>query len=145
MTHLPHPDHQPEFYDGVPLKRLIAWLVDTAVIAALSLIGLIFTAFTAIFFFALFYLIVGFVYRTATIAAGSATWGMRLAGIELRDAGGRPLDGGLALAHTLGYSVSIAFPVLQAISVLMMLLGARGQGLTDAVLGTVMLNRAARG
>ncbi len=66
---------------------------------------------------------------------------MRFVGIELRDAQGAPLDGGLAFLHTLGYSVSMAIPVLQVISVLMMMLGARGQGLTDALLGTVALNR----
>ncbi|MEC8575989.1 MAG: RDD family protein, partial [Pseudomonadota bacterium] len=37
--------------------------------------------------------------------------------------------------------ISVAIPVLQVISVLMMLTSSRGQGLTDALLGTVMLNR----
>ncbi|MEC8015082.1 MAG: RDD family protein, partial [Pseudomonadota bacterium] len=54
---------------------------------------------------------------------------------------GRRLDGSLALLHTAGYSISVAIPVLQVISVLMMLTSSRGQGLTDALLGTVMLNR----
>ena len=69
--------------------------------------------------------------------------GMRFAGIELRDAYGARLDLGGALAHTTGYTISLAIPLLQVISVVMMLTGARGQGLTDAFLGTVALNRRA--
>ena len=141
MSFLPDPDHQPDFYRSVTTKRFFAWVFDTVVIILLSLIAVVFTAFIGAFFFAALYLLVGFVYRTVTIASGSATWGMRFVGIELRDARGARLDGSLALAHTLGYTVSMAFPVLQVISILMMILGSRGQGLTDAVLGTVALNR----
>ncbi|WP_416361582.1 RDD family protein, partial [Leisingera sp.] len=80
---------------------------------------------------------------TVTIANGSATWGMRFAGIELRDGSGQRLGSGLAALHTAGYSLSLALPVLQVISVILMLTSARGQGLTDHFLGTVMLNRRA--
>ncbi|GGH19893.1 RDD family protein [Cribrihabitans marinus] len=141
MSFLPDPDRQPDFYRSVTAKRFFAWVFDTVVIILLSLIAVVFTAFIGAFFFAALYLLVGFVYRTVTIASGSGTWGMRFVGIELRDARGARLDGSLALAHTLGYTVSMAIPVLQVISVLMMVLGSRGQGLTDAVLGTVALNR----
>lgn len=143
MTHLPHPDHQPEFYQSVAVKRFFAWVFDTCVILFLSLIVVLLTAFVGAFVWPILYLVVGFVYRVATIAGGSATWGMRFVGIELRDAYGSRLDGGLALAHTAGYTVSMAIPVLQIISILMMLLGSRAQGLTDAVLGTVAINRRA--
>ncbi|MCV2889192.1 RDD family protein [Ruegeria aquimaris] len=141
MTHLPHPDHQPEFYQSVAVKRFFAWVFDTCVILFLSLIVVLLTAFVGAFVWPILYLVVGFVYRVATIAGGSATWGMRFVGIELRDAYGSRLDGGLALAHTAGYTISMAIPVLQVVSILMMLLGARAQGLTDAVLGTVAINR----
>ncbi|MCU9837590.1 MULTISPECIES: RDD family protein [Ruegeria] len=143
MTHLPHPDHQPEFYQSVAVKRFFAWVFDTCVILFLSLIVVLLTAFVGAFVWPILYLVVGFVYRVATIAGGSATWGMRFVGVELRDAYGSRLDGGLALAHTAGYTVSMAIPVLQIISILMMLLGSRAQGLTDAVLGTVAINRRA--
>lgn len=143
MTHLPHPDHQPEFYQSIPAKRFFAWVFDTCVILMLSLIVVLLTAFVGAFVWPLLYLVVGFVYRVATIAGGSATWGMRFVGIELRDAYGAQLNGGQALAHTAGYTVSMALPILQVISILMMLTGSRAQGLTDAVLGTVALNRRA--
>ena len=145
QTHdyLPDPATRPEFYASVPAKRLIAWVIDLVVVCALMIPILFLTLFTALFFWPLAFAVVGFVYRVATIAGGSATWGMRFVGIELRDAYGARLNGGQALAHTAGYTVSMALPILQVISILMMLTGSRAQGLTDAVLGTVALNRRA--
>ena len=64
-------------------------------------------------------------------------------GIELREHSGARLDGGSALLHTVGYTVSMAVPILQIISILLMLTTARGQGLSDHMLGTVMLKRRA--
>ncbi|UWR87130.1 RDD family protein [Phaeobacter inhibens] len=141
MTALPDPDYQADFYQFVASKRLFAWLMDSVLITLLASVAVVFTAFTGLFIWPLLYLVIGFIYRAVTIAASSATWGMVIAGIELRDLSGRKLDGQGALLHTAGYSISMAFPVLQVISILMMLMSARGQGLTDAVLGTVMLNR----
>lgn len=141
---IPNPDTHPEFYDGVLIKRLIAWVVDTIMIFLICLVILPFTGFIALFFFAFLWLVVSFFYRVATLANGSATWGMRLVSLEFRDAYDRPLDGGTALMHTLGYSVSIAVTPLQAISIILMLTSATRQGLTDMVLGTVLLNRRRR-
>ncbi|KIC39313.1 MULTISPECIES: RDD family protein [unclassified Leisingera] len=141
MTALPDPDYQAEFYASVPAKRLIAWIIDSILIFALSAGAVVLTAFTGLFIWPLLYLAVGFAYRTVTIANGSATWGMRFAGIELRDGEGRRMDSGMAALHTAGYTLSLALPVLQVISVILMLTSSRGQGLTDHFLGTVMLNR----
>ncbi|WP_372573111.1 RDD family protein [Ruegeria jejuensis] len=143
MTHLPNPDYQPEFYASVPAKRFFAWVFDSLLIVLISLIAIPFTAFIGLFFFPVLYLVIGFIYRTATIASGSSTWGMRFVGVELRDNDGTRLDAGQALAHTAGYTISMAFPILQVISIIMMLTGARGQGLSDTVLGTVAINRRA--
>lgn len=141
MSRLPDPDTQPEFYAGVPAKRLLAWLVDMGVIIVMCLLILPFTAFTGIFFFPFLLLVVGFVYRVMTLANGSATWGMRLMAIELRDTQDRPLDLGLAFLHTLGYSISLGMGFVQVISVVLMGSSAYGQGLTDMVLHTTALNR----
>ncbi|MFS4582906.1 RDD family protein [Phaeobacter sp. C3_T13_0] len=143
MTALPDPDYQTEFYQFVASKRLFAWLIDSALITVLASIAVVLTAFTGLLIWPLLYLAIGFIYRALTIAGGSATWGMYIAGIELRDLNGRKLDGQGALLHTAGYTLSMAFPIIQIISILMMLMSARGQGLTDAMLGTVMLNRRA--
>lgn len=143
MHDLPDPQRQSQFYANVPTKRFVAWVIDTAATLALCIVIVPFTAFTALFFLPFLFLVVNFLYRAATLAGGSATWGMRLAAIELRTAQGEKLDGTTALLHTAGYILSCAVPILQIISVAMMLTGARGQGLTDNVLGTVALNRRA--
>ncbi|SHL67981.1 RDD family protein [Roseovarius litoreus] len=141
--HIPDPVTQPEFYRDVPLKRLIAWIVDTILILLICLAILPFTAFTGLLFFPALLLFVGFGYRVVTIARGSATWGMRLVAIEFRTLDGRRFDLTLAFLHTLGLTFSFALPFLQVISVVLMLTTARAQGLTDHVLGTVALNRRA--
>ena len=139
--HLPDPDLRPDFYAGVPAKRFFAWLADIVLIVLACVLILPFTAFVGLFFFPFLMLVIGFLYRWATISGGSATWGMRLMALELREADGARLSSGTALLHTLGYSVSIAFPVLQLISVAWMLISPRRQGLTDHILGTAALNR----
>jgi uncharacterized RDD family membrane protein YckC len=143
MSVFPDPQAQPDFYRDVPLKRLFAWVVDAVVTLVACLVVLPFTAFTGLFFFPFLFLLVGFAYRFVTIANGSATWGMWLFAIELRRADGELMDAGSAFAHTLGYTLSWTVPVFQLISVVMMASTERGQGLSDHVLGTVMINRRA--
>lgn len=140
---LPDPDAQPEFYDAIPTKRFLAWLVDSLLIGVFCVLALILTLGIGFFFLPLLMLTVGFCYRAATLAGGSATWGMALMAVEIRRHDGARLDPLTALLHTLGYTVSMAFVFPQVISVLMMLLGARAQGLTDLVLGTAAINRRA--
>ena len=134
------PDFDARLYDGVTIKRGIAWIFDVVLIAILCALVLPFTAFTGIFFFPALMLFVGFFYRWFTLAGGSSTWGMRMVGIHFRDLQGAPLTSGLALAHTLGYTVSITVAPLQLISVILMFVTPRGQGLTDLVLGTEPIN-----
>jgi uncharacterized RDD family membrane protein YckC len=140
---LPDPDAAPGFYDGVPLKRFLAWIVDAVVVLALTLVAVPLTAFVAAFFFPLVWLAIGFVYRTVTLATASATPGMRLVGIELRDRWGRRFDTAHAILHTLGYTLSISTLIVQGVSVALMLTGGRRQGLTDLILGTAAINRPA--
>ncbi len=140
---LPDPATEPQFYAGVTAKRLFAWVIDAVIVALICAVIVPFTAFTALFFLPVLWLVVGFLYRWATIAGGSATWGMRMMSIELREADGLRLSGGTALVHTLGYTVSVAMAPLQLISVIIMVAMGRGQGLTDLVLGTAMINRPA--
>jgi len=141
--HLPDPHSQPEFYADVPLKRLIAWLIDTILIAVLSALIVPFTFFTGLFFFPFLMLVIGFAYRVVMLANGSATLGMRLTAIEFRDAQGAKFDLQTAFMHTLGYSFSIAIVPVQMVSIVLMLTTERAQGLSDHMLGTVALNRRA--
>ena len=140
---LPDADREPAFYAGVTGKRFIAWVVDAVVIFALTLLALPFTAFTGIFFFGFLFLVIGFVYRWITIARRSSTWGMRLMAIELRNKKGERLDGLAALLHVAGYSITLAVTPLVFVSAALMIFRGRGQGLTDLVLNTAMINKPA--
>jgi len=142
---LADPITQPQFYRDVALKRLLAWGIDTVLIVLISLLIVPFTAFVALFFILGLIGVIGFVYRVITLASGSATLGMRLMAIEIRDSAGGRLDTGQAILHTLGYSISWAFVPLQVISIILMATSNKGQGLTDHMIGTAALNRKARG
>ena len=138
---LPDPFTEPQFYERVRTKRLLAWMVDSILIAVLSAMIVPFTAFTGLFFFPFLMLVTGFLYRWWTLAASSSTWGMRIFAIEPRSQDGSRFDNQTALLHTAGYTVSVLFSPLQLVSVLLMLISARKQGLTDHILGTAMIRK----
>jgi len=141
MSDLPDPVRQPEFYDGVTSKRLLAWVIDTGVILALTLLAVLFTAFVGLLIFPVLYLVLGFAYRTVCLANGSATLGMRVAAIELRRADGQRFDLPTAFWHTFGYTVSISMPLIQIVSIVLMMTTTYKQGLTDHAIGTTALNK----
>ncbi len=140
---LPDPERHAEFYSDVPIKRFFAWLIDATLILILTIIAVPFTAFTAIFYFPFLWLVIGFVYRTATLARSSATPGMRLMSIEFRNRMGEKFDTGQAALHTLIYTISLGTFLIQAGSIILMLTSARGQSLGDHLLGSAAINRAA--
>ncbi len=142
--HIADPITQPEFYASVAPKRAIAWVLDNILIALICVLILPFTAFTGILFFPFLMLVIGFAYRVMTLTGGSATLGMRVMSIEFRNEDGTRLDLPTGFWHTVGYSISWSVFPLQLVSVVLMLVSARGQGLTDHVLSTVVLNRRAR-
>ena len=139
----PHPEHDAAFYAGVPAKRLVAWLADSVLIGILTLIALPFTAFLGLFVLPLMWLAVGMAYRIVTLSNGSATLGMRLVAIELRNRYGERFTIAEAATHTLIYTTAMAFFLLQIASIVMMLTGAKAQGLPDHAIGSVAINRPA--
>ncbi|MEF3047443.1 RDD family protein [Pseudotabrizicola sp. L79] len=139
----PDPERHAEFYDGVLMKRFLAWLFDLVLIAIITAMIVPFTAFTALFFLPVLFLTVGFVYRWLTLSGRSATWGMRLVSIEFLDRQGSRFDSATALLWTIGYSVSMAFVLPQILSAVLMILSPRVQGLTDLVVGSVAINSPA--
>ncbi|MXQ06968.1 RDD family protein [Alphaproteobacteria bacterium GH1-50] len=141
---LPDPVTEAEFYADVPTKRLIAWFVDIVLISLLTALVTILSLFTALFILPVVYGVISFVYRWVSLTRRSATPGMRLVALEMRRADGDRFDGPTALMHTAGYFVSVAVFPLQLISIVLMLMSERRQGLTDMVLGTAALNREAR-
>lgn len=143
MSSPPDPVYQPAFYTSVPTKRLLAWGFDTVIILVICLFIGIFTLTLAFWFFPVLVATVSFAYRVITLSTWSATLGMRMMSIEFRRDDGQKFDFATALLHTLGYMVSFGFLLLQIVSVVLMATSARGQGLTDMVLGTTALNQRA--
>ena len=90
------------------------------------------------------YFTVSFLYRSATIGTGSATLGMRLMNIELRNGLGQRLSPAEAMIHTGLYLFLSASVILQLISVGLMLASRRHQGLHDHILGSAAINRPPR-
>lgn len=140
---LPDPELLPEFYAWVPFKRLIAWAIDTVLILIVVLATVVLTAFTGVLIFPVLLFAINLGYRTVAVTRWSATPGMWLMAIELRTLSGHRLDPQQAFLHSLGFTVSITFPIIQVLSVAMMLTSPRGQGLSDRFLNTTAINRPA--
>jgi len=138
---LPDPDRQAVFYDGVPAKRLVAWVADVVLIFVLMLIIGVLTLTVTFWLWPLFWVATSFLYRSLTIGAGSATLGMRLVNIELRGRSGARLTGTEAMLHTAAYLISASFFLPQLLSVALMAMSPRGQGLPDLFLGSAAINR----
>lgn len=144
---LPDPETNAEFYDGVPSRRLAAWVVDVLITFAIGgPIALVFGIVTLGFGFAAFPLILAgtsLIYRTSTIAGRSATWGMRFMGIELRRHDGSRFDALTALLHTLGYLGSMTVFPIQIANCIAIITTRYGQSLPDLFLRSAMINRPA--
>ncbi len=143
MKRLPDPETQSEFYKDVPVKRLIAWIIDGAITFAITLVITLLSAFLFIFIFLGLWAFISILYRTLFISKWSATPGMRFVGIRFLDAEGRHFDFATTAFHTGGTFVAFSTG-LQFISIILMLVTARGQGLVDLVLGTTAVNDKAR-
>lgn len=140
---LPDPEIDRQFYENVPSKRLVAWLIDSGITFAITILIAILTLGVALFIYPLLFLVVGFIYRTITIGNNSATWGMKVVGIEFRDKSGMKFTTSLAATHTALYTIFNAFFVLQIASMIMMLNTNYKQSLSDMMLGTTAINRPA--
>lgn len=142
--HLPDPHSQPGFYADVPLKRLLAFVIDTVLLLVVALFAVILSLGLATLFVVPAWWLLNLAYRTVTLANGSATLGMRLVAIEFRTARGRLFDSQDAFWHSLGFMLSFTFFPLQLVSMVLMATSDRAQGLTDRIMGTVAINRRAR-
>ncbi len=138
---LPDPDLDSQFYDKVPTRRLVAWVFDGIITFGITFVISVMTLGLAFFIFPFVWLLVGLIYRTITIASKSSTWGMRMVGIEFRDKNGQKFDTGLALVHTLIFTVATGFFIAQIVSIVLMLGSRYGQSLQDMILGTTAINR----
>ncbi len=140
---LPDPDLDRQFYESVPSRRLLAWVIDSVITFILTLLLALVSFGLGFFIFPMMWLVIGFFYRVASIATASATPGMRLVGIEFRDREGNPLSPGLALAHTAIFTFASGMMILQLISIGLILGTRYQQSLQDMILGTTAINRPA--
>lgn len=137
---LPHPDEDAQFYEDVPQRRLVAWAIDAVIVGALTALILVGTLGIAFFILPVILVVLSFFYRVATLQSGSATIGMRLAGIQLRDRRGLKFDRRTAVTHTVLYIIATVLFPLQLISCILMYKSRYGQGLHDMVLGSTAIN-----
>ena len=140
LSGLPDPRLDTQFYRGVALKRLLAWAIDAFIILSISFGVVMLTFGIAAFFWFFVTLLISFSYRSIMISRSSATLGMRALGIELRNSNGDKLDGSQAIWHVVLYLFMLSFFVFGLISMVMMVMTARGQGLHDVFLGTTAIN-----
>ena len=69
---------------------------------------------------------------------------MRFVAIEFRNVEGNRFTLGDAVMHTAIYTVCFAFFLLQIVSIVLMLMGSKGQSLGDHAIGSVAINRPAK-
>ncbi|MEJ6398077.1 RDD family protein [Yoonia sp. 208BN28-4] len=139
---LPDPDQRPEFYAGVAPKRAMAWVIDMILSAIIAAIVVPFTFFIAIFFFPFLMLTVNLVLRWVTLAIWGATPGMCLMALEMRNSDGAHPDAMTAFLHASGSTVVFSIFPLHLVSMGLILVDDRRQGLVDKALQTVIHNRA---
>lgn len=144
---VPDPHTDPQFYEGVPMRRFIAFVIDTIAIVLLWLIGVfVFAAVTlglGAFLAPVLLAMTGFVYRWMTLAQRSATPGMMLTGIEIRDFRGEKLDQSSAFIHTLAYAATLFFLPLAIIGWILMASSPYRRTMHDTFTGAVAINRPA--
>ncbi|TVQ53410.1 MAG: RDD family protein [Rhodobacteraceae bacterium] len=144
---LPHPVHDARFYEGVPLRRLIAFAIDAvAATAAGVVVALAFGLLTLGIGFAAWapaMAATAFLYRALPLGRWSATPGMLAVGVEMRRLDGGRFGPAEALAHTAGFMVAFFFVLPQIVSVVLMATGPLGRGLHDMAIGSAAINRPA--
>ena len=118
--HAYDPATQPELFEGVLARRVVAFLIDVIIIAVplilLAIFMAVFTVFTLGLGGFLFFLygpiatIWALVYYGLTFgSAASATIGMRMVDLEMRTWYGAPCYFVLGAVHAIGYWLSVTF------------------------------------
>jgi uncharacterized RDD family membrane protein YckC len=145
MNGLPEPERDADFYERVPTKRSIAWMIDVLIVLTVGVpVAVLFGIFTLGFGFALFPFVlagIGLFYRWVTYSASSATWGMQFMGIEFRRHDGTRLDSSSAFLHAAIYIICMTIFPLQLVSCASILATRYRQSIADVMLRTAAINR----
>jgi uncharacterized RDD family membrane protein YckC len=151
--HAYDPATQPELFEGVLTRRVVALFIDVVIMAIpLGFLALFIFMFGLVtlglgWFLFLFFgpiaVIWALLYYGLTFgSAASATIGMRMMDIEMRTWYGAPAYFVLGAVHAIGYWLSVSF--LTPLVLLVALLNDRKRLLHDMLLGTIVVNNAAR-
>jgi uncharacterized RDD family membrane protein YckC len=151
--HAYDPAANPELFEGVLSRRLLAFFIDVLIIAvpvmAAAIFIFLFGIVTLGLGWMLFWLlspasvIWALVYYGVTMrSAASATIGMRAMELEIRTWYGAPAYFLLGAVHAVVYWVSVS--VLTPFILLVGLFNARRRLLHDILVGTVLINNPAR-
>jgi len=137
---------QPEYFDGVLSRRVIAFLIDFAIIVALTIIACVVLFILGIFTFGLTWLLIGTAFPLVALAYNaytlsrpqSATIGMRAVDLQMRTWYGAPMYSLLAAFHAILFYVSVTF--LTPFILLITPFNKRKRCLHDFFAGTVVIN-----
>lgn len=151
--HVYDPAANPELFEGVLTRRVVAFIIDLIIIAiplvAASVFILVFGLVTFGLGWMLFWLlspasvIWALLYYGLTLGStASATIGMRAMELEMRTWYGAPAYFLLGAVHAIVYWVSVS--VLTPFILLVGLFNARRRLLHDVLVGTVLINNPAR-
>jgi len=151
--HAYDPAANPELFDGVLARRIVAFIIDVIIIAipliAAAAFILVFGLFTFGLGWALFWflspasVIWALAYYGMTLGGpASATIGMRAMEIEMRTWYGAPAYFVLGAVHAVVFWVSVS--VLTPFILLVGFFNARRRLLHDILVGTVLINNKAR-
>lgn len=145
---LPDPATAPELFEGILLRRILAYMIDVALMGVLLVAVAIVGGIVGFFTFGLGWLslvlviplVIAGYYATTLGSSRRATIGMQAMDIVLTPARGAPLDGWKILIHPLVFWITswIAWPVSLAIA----LFTPRREMVQDLVAGTLMVRRS---
>ena len=151
--HAYDPAANPELFDGVLARRVVAFLIDFLILAVpvvfaamfLSVVTIV-TFGLGIVFFALLWpamVIWAVVYYGMTLGSpASATIGMRVMEIEMRTWYGSPAYFVLGAVHAVVFWVTVS--AITPLILLVCLFNGRRRCLHDILVGTVVINNAER-
>jgi uncharacterized RDD family membrane protein YckC len=151
--HAYDPITNPELFEGVLARRVVAFVIDLIIIGAPILLGTIFIAILGLVTFGLGWFLLALLYPASVLWAlvyygttfgspASATIGMRLMDLEMRTWYGAPAYFVLGAVHAIVFW--IAMSMLTPLILLVAFFNERRRLLHDILVGTVVINNPAR-
>jgi uncharacterized RDD family membrane protein YckC len=151
--HAYDPIANPELFEGVLARRVIAFAIDLVIIGIPSILASLFIFVIGLVTFGVGWVLFWFLWPATVIwalcyygltfgAAASATLGMRAMDLEMRTWYGAPAYFVLGAVHAIVYWITISF--LSPLVLLVGLFNERRRLLHDILIGTVVINNPYR-